>query len=373
MRGRCEYTVTYVGNSMTIPNWAKKHRKPKTEIKAIGGRFYVYEVSSVWDSERKVSRKVSGKLLGKITKEHGFVERREYQKQKIKLPVRSKEYGATELFHQLMGECVRELQELFPQEWEQIVISSYARLLHRSALKNIELHYDHSFLSELYPQASVGSKVIGTTIQVLGKKREQIRKYFKSIKNAGELILIDGTNILTNSAASLAEIGYNSTHTYKPQVNLLYMFDIKLQSPVYYRLVAGNVREVKSFKLSLKESGLSNAVIVADKGFYSKNNIQELDDNKLSYIIPLQRSSSLIDYAALLPLDKRKMSGYFTYAKRTIWYFSSEKVTLFLDEELKIAEERDYLNRIVTVPEDYSIEQFHEKQHIFGTMAIISK
>ena len=357
---------------MALPNWVKKHRQAKTEIKDIGGRFYVYEVSSIWDAKRKITKKLSGKLLGKITKEDRFIERGKYQKQKIRLPILSKEYGASELFKKLMNESTTQLQELFPEQWQQIVISAYARLLHQSPLKNIELHYEHSFLSEMYPQASVGSKVIGQVIQILGTKREQIRKFFKSIKNKGELILIDGTNILNNSAASLAEIGYNSTHTYRLQVNLLYIFDKKSQSPMYYRLVPGNIREVKSFQLSLKESGLTNAVIVADKGFYSKDNIKELEDSNLSYIIPLQRSSSLIDYTPLQPLDKKKMSGYFIYAKRTIWFYKTQNVTLFLDEELKLAEERDYLNRIVTHPEKYSIDQFHEKQHVFGTMAIIA-
>jgi transposase len=219
---------------------------------------------------------------------------------------------------------------------------------------------------------AVGSKVIGSTIQQLGKKRDQIRKFFASIKNRGEYVLIDGTHILNNSCAELSEIGYSASKAYRPQVNLLYIFDKEGHSPLYYRLLPGNIREVKSFQLSLKESGLSKAVIIADKGFYSNANIQELEDNQLSYIIPLQRSSSLINYKPLQPLDKKNLSGYFTYAKRTIWYSTNNKVTLFLDEELRLAEERDYLSRIETHPEKYSLELFHEKQHTFGTMALIS-
>jgi len=357
---------------MTTPNWVKKHRQPKTEIKNIGGRYYVYAVSSVWDSERKRTRKISGKILGKITKEEGFVKRETYGLQKVRLPVLTKEYGATYLFKSLMGEATDQLEKIFPDEWQQIIISAYSRLLHQSPLKNIELHYEHSYFSEEYPTSAVGSKVIGSTIQLLGKKRDSIRKYFKSIKNKGEFVLIDGTHILNNSAASLAEVGYNSKHQFSPQVNLLYIFDKASHSPLYYRLLPGNIREVKSFQLSLKESGLSQAVIIADKGFYSKANIQELEDNCLSYIIPLQRSSALINYKPLQPLDKKKFSGYFNYAKRPIWFYREGKVTLFLDEELRLAEERDYLNRIETNPDKYTIEIFHEKQHAFGTMAIIS-
>ena len=366
------HTVTYVGNSMPLPKWVKKFRQPKTEIKAIGGRYYVYEVSSVWDAQWKRTRKVSGKVLGKITQEKGFIKRESYNEPAISFPVLSKEYGATVLFQELMSDSILQLEKLFPSEWQQIVVAAYARLVHQSPLKNIELHYDHSYLSETYPDVPVGSKIIGSIIQLLGRKRDQIRKFFTSIKNRGEYVLIDGTHVLNNSGAELSEIGYSASKAYRPQVNLLYIFDKEARSPLYYRLLPGNIREVKSFQLSLKESGLSKAVIIADKGFYSHANVQELEDNQLSYIIPLQRTSSLINYKPLQPLDKKNLSGYFTYAKRPIWYSTNDKVTLFLDEQLRLAEERDYLSRIETHPEKHSLELFHERQHTFGTMALIS-
>ena len=182
----------------------------------------------------------------------------------------------------MMSDSIRQLEKLFPSEWQQIVVAAYARLVHQSPLKNVELHYEHSYLSEKFPDIATGSKVIGGTIQQLGKKRDQIRKFFASIKNRGEYVLIDGTHILNNSSAELSEIGYSASKAYRPQVNLLYIFEKEGHSPLYYRLLPGNIREVKSFQLSLKESGLSNAVIIADKGFYSNANIQELEDNQLS-------------------------------------------------------------------------------------------
>jgi transposase len=362
---------------MTLPNWVKKHRKPKQEIKNIGGRFYVYEVSSEWDPESKRTRKISGKLLGKITKDKGFESREKYGAKSVtvKAPILSKEWGVTNLITLLMKDSVSQLEKFFPEEWQQIVVTAYSRLLYQSPLKNISLHFEHSYFSNLYPECSVGSKVIGLMIQSLGAKREQIRKYFKatsSVASDNDCMLIDGTHILSRSAAEMPEIGYNSQGNYSPQVNLLYIFAKDSNSPIYYRLTPGNIREVKSFKLSLKESGLESATVIADKGFYSKSNIQELEDNLISYIIPLQRSSSLIDYAVVTLLDKKKLSGYFIFAGRTIWYHCQGKVTLFLDEELRLAEERDYLKRIETHPEEYTIESFHSKSHTFGTLAILS-
>jgi len=359
---------------MALPSWVIKHRKPGQEIKDIGGRYYVYEVSSVWDSSKKRTRKISGPLIGKITEKDGYLARETYGQKAlmIKSPLLSKEYGVTHLISSMMGDSIGLLESLFPTESQQIIATAYARLLHQSPLKNISLHYEHSYLSELYPEASVGSKVIGQMIQSLGRKRDKIRQYFKAFKTDGECLLIDGTHILNRSNSSMSELGYNSQGNYKPQVNLLFIFAKESRSPVYYRLLPGNIREVKSFKMTLKESGLENATVIADKGFYSKSNIEDLESNSIKYIIPLRRSSSIIKYDSLCPMDKKNMSGYFSFANRTIWYQKQESLNLFVDEELRMEEERSYLRRIETHPEDYSIEAFHERSHTFGTIALLS-
>ncbi|HRO83252.1 MAG TPA: transposase [Niabella sp.] len=49
-----------------------------------------------------------------------------------------------------------------------------------------------------------------------------------------------------------------------------------------------NIRDVKAFKNTLAMSGVKKAIIVADKGFYSKANITLLREEKPDYIIPLK-------------------------------------------------------------------------------------
>jgi transposase len=91
----------------------------------------------------------------------------------------------------------------------------------------------------------------------------------------------------------------------------------------------------------------------------------------------LPRDSSLIDYQKLKSGDKRQFDGYFKYEGRFIWYCcvivdEKKSVTVFLDEELRNREENDCLDRIENNKEKYSMEKFHEKQHTFGTISIIS-
>jgi hypothetical protein len=44
-----------------------------------------------------------------------------------------------------------------------------------------------------------------------------------------------------------------------------------------------------------------------------------------------------------------------------------------LNEYLRVSEENDYLNRTKTHPESYSVENFHEKLHGFGTLSVVHK
>ncbi len=357
---------------MSIPDWVKKHRVPKTEIKAIGGNYYVYEVSSVWDGKLGRARKVSGKLLGKITRESGFIARLARISIDGKARLCVKEYGVSCLIESSMQEYTEALKKFFPNEWQQVLVAAYSRLLHQSPLKNVSLHYEHSFLSELYTGIPVGGKAISEMLHSIGSQRDKIVKFFGEFQGKGGYVLFDGTNFTNNSDASLVELGYDPSMAFKPQAKLLFAYAQQQKAPAYYRLVPGNINDVKSFKLCLKESGLSDITIIADKGFYSQSNVAELQQNNLRFIIPLPRNSSLIDYSLFKTIDKSKFDGYFTFNSRTIWFRSNNGVTIYLNEELKLSEQDNYLKRIETHPEEYSIKEFHNKEHSFGTLALLS-
>ncbi len=44
---------------------------------------------------------------------------------------------------------------------------------------------------------------------------------------------------------------------------------------------------------------------------------------------------------------------------------------MYLDEELKIEETKDCIERIKTFPEKYNIETFYKKQHTFDTIVMM--
>lgn len=364
---------------MKHPEWATKYKRKGTELRLLNGRYYLYEAKCVWDPVKKRPRKITGKILGRITPE-GFIEspkRKLEQTSQAVGSIQVKEYGASKFILDTMSDSIQKLRRHFDEKWQWIVSLAFLRLFHRTPIKNMPFHFQHSFLSEHFSQLGLTEKKIGQFLPELGTMRAQIIQYFRDFIIDDDHILIDATPLFTQSEnIIISKYGYNNKREYLPQVNLLFIFSVGNHLPVYYRMTPGNIREITAFRLCIEESGARDVVVIADKGFYSEDNIIQLEDNSLHYIIPLKRNSALIDYSSIQSGDKQKMGGYFEYKKRFIWFskrvLAERTVYTFLDEHLKSVEEKDYLTRIKTHPEEYRIENFYEKQYRLGTVSLIS-
>lgn len=126
--------------------------------------------------------------------------------------------------------------------------------------------------------------------------------------------------------------------------------------------------------LSMEESKVKDIILVGDKGFYSSDNIKELDTKKIRYILPLRRNSQFIDYAPLMLPGKKQFYGHFLFENRVIWYYEcgmdGKRIVTFLDDRLKVEEERDFLIR--AEGDELKMEEFHNKESRFGTISIIT-
>ena len=362
------------------PDWALAFKRAGTELRLIHGRYYLYEVTSKWNPQKKRSMKITGKLLGSITEKEGFIEsdKERLRRQQLKVErIKVKEYGITSTIGVLFGDTVNTLKQYFPNSWQRILCLAYGRLVHRSPLKNMAFHYSASYLSEQYCGIDLSSKSLKFFLRELGEDRQRIVAFCRTFKISEDCILFDGTDIFSHSEhMDLPKFNRTKLGTYDDMINLMYVFSVKLQQPVYYRLLPGNIKDISAFKLCLQESGVKDAIIVMDKGFSSQSNIEELEKNGLQFIIPLQRNNALINYEKIQGGGKSHFDGYFKHEGRYIWYYTTtldanKSVIVFLDDELRNQEQKDYLDRIENKVLDYSVDKFHEKQHRLGTIAII--
>ncbi|MEN9846958.1 MAG: hypothetical protein RIS36_2105 [Pseudomonadota bacterium] len=67
------------------------------------------------------------------------MKRESYNQPAIKLPVLSKEYGATVPLEEMMSDSISELEKLFPSEWQHIVIAAYARLVSMHGIRTAHI------------------------------------------------------------------------------------------------------------------------------------------------------------------------------------------------------------------------------------------
>lgn len=371
-------------NKHIYPAWAIAHRKPGTELRYINKTYYLYEVSSFYDPLLKRGKKKTGPLLGKITELGGFIaSHKKTLSDKVSFSSKAsfeigsiyiRECGFTKFLHQYGSDIEVKLKKVFPEDYKYIIYMAYCRIVHNSPINRMPLHIAKSMIS-INEKQVINPKKLSDVLTRIGLDRGKCVQYMNScMKTESEsTMLVDMTNMFSNSGKiHYVKEGYNSEMVFDTQVNLMYIYSATSNQPIFYKLLNGNTKEVTGFKNCLVESGIKNAIIIADKGFNSKSNIELLKQHQLKYIIPLKRDSHLIDYSKL----DQTTNEYFKFEDRMIWYTNFEAeghtIHLFKDDRLKTQESKDYLQRIDSKYEGYTREKYNQKQMAFGTFALIS-
>ena len=366
------------------PEWATKHRKSGTELKRINGKYYLYGVASVYNKETKKTKKISLGILGSISEEKGFIPsvKAELKEKSAKSyygqEIFSVEYGFSKWLYDVLAAdgTLAKLKVSFPDLWQFIVCMVYTRVAYQSPLKNIPFFLQQADLPHLLGFDTVlNDQKVSNLLYELGARPKSIHEFMLPSDTQKRTVLMDATDIVLQSHhISLSQQGYNSHLDFQSQFVLLYLYDALSLEPLYYRILAGNLREIAALKNTLKLCGLENCVYIADKGFLSEANLCELEQNGMQYIIPLKRDNPLIPYQHTKDLELT--DNYFQHHKRFIFYVDTQtqghrKVNLFVDGKLKEEEKTDYLKRIATLPESFTKEKFKEKVPSMGTLTLI--
>jgi transposase len=365
---------------MEYPDWVIKHKIKGTEIHERGNNYYLYKISSKWDPKKKASKKITEKFLGTITPE-GLIKPKQEQFMESLNNISVKEFGATNLLLEMNKDILETLKQFYPRRWKEILVFSIFRILHNSPIKNLMNYYSTSFISETLPNAHLSPNVIGQMLRDIGKEREIMKLFLKQFLTGNDFALIDLTHVFSLSEDVISSVpGYNTKKEFLPQIRMVFLFSLDNHMPSYFRMVVGSIRDVSTLVLTVREAGIHNVVMIGDKGFFSEHNVLELGEEKIHYIFPLKRDSSLIDYINLQKGDRRAFDGYFFFEKRAVWHYEylikngdlkGKKIIVFLDERLKSEEEKDYLSRIEK-DDTKNLETFYENQYRQGTIAIIT-
>jgi len=187
--------INSMKNKVLHPEWALACKRKGTELRLLNGKYYLYQVTSKWNPEKKRSVKITEKFLGRITETEGFVEsekaRLRRQQDRIER-VQVKEYGIALAVEHLFTDTVSALKKFFPDSWQRLVALAYGRLVYQSPLKNMSFHYAHSYLSEQYSGVDLSARSLSYFLREIGEDRNKIVEFCRSFKISKDCILFDG-------------------------------------------------------------------------------------------------------------------------------------------------------------------------------------
>ena len=316
-----------------IPEWALKYRRRGVEIRDFGGRYYAYNVRSVYDREKKRARKITGEYIGVVTRD-GIV------KKSLVTGLRGDyEYGNVALLYGIAEKTVLPiLRDVFPYLHQRIITYAILRLVNPLPMKSVGYEYEKTDLSKVMDESMSPQSISGMLSSL---PEDRCRDVMRRMTGSGEYILIDSTAIFSRSSnISIAELGHNARNIHVPQINLMMLFSSSRNEPTFVRVIPGSIRDVSSMAETIDMANVERCVVISDKGFYSIDNVKKLKNRHLSFIIPLRRNSSLIP-------ERERMLGVFMYEGRPIKYFQPvEGVYAYEDPVLRMEEEKDYLVRI---------------------------
>lgn len=305
------------------PDWVEKHRGEGKEIKMIGGRYYLtsYEYRTV-DGRRK---KVSTGTLGTIRPEGLIPSCKKGQtiRSQVTAPL---EYGASFLLESLGDDILSNLNETFSSKLSnQIFEMAKIGLVSPSPFKRMELIYSNSYDSRLRPNLPLSPSTITSVLNEIGSNREAQLNFMRKYYDGTEFIIFDGTRLVSHS---LGEKGYNHCNIDDPQMNLQYCFSLRPEKkPIYFKGFTGDKTDISILKTCIRESGLNNMIFIADKGYYSGSNAEELTKNGISYIMPVKRCDKRIDYASIDMSSMDGFDGFFSFQSRPIFYKTIQRAS----------------------------------------------
>ena len=340
-----------------LPDWVRKYKTKGVEIRVSGQNYYAYEMTSRWNKEKKRADKITGQYLGVVTRD-GIVKPRS-----VGLVRSDYEYGNIALLHGIAGKTVIPvLKEIYPTMWERIISYVILRNIQPLPMKSVHYLYEKTYLSRIMDE-SMSPDSLSRMLSSLPE--DQSIRVMRKLTEKGEYVLMDSTAIFSRSEnISFLEPGHNSKGRHLPQINVMMLFSSTRIMPTFVRILPGSIRDVSAMSKTIDMAGVEKCVIVADKGFFSSDNIKRLKNKHLSYIIPLRRNSSLIP-------EPHHFTGVFRYDGKPVKYWKRDNdVYMFEDPVLRSEEEKDFLLRIEE--NKRSRKQFDENEINFGKLSLLS-
>ncbi|MFZ4414999.1 MAG: IS1634 family transposase [Bacteroidales bacterium] len=330
----------------------------------IKGRYYLYEVTSVWDKEKKKpiqKRKYIGPENGVYSKS----KKLDYSK------IISKNHGNIALLEHLATESGVKglLGEYFPDDAENILNLAYYDISEASAG-----HLFHYWVEEqnLPKSSRLHSSQISGLYESLGlaqATRLDFNKAWITYLNPNQGVYYDITSVSSYSTEiDFVEWGYNRDKEDLAQINIGMACCQKTSLPFYYNIFPGSIVDVSTIKNFLKYLeffDLKQIKLVMDRGFCSMANLSGMYglDEHFEFLQPL--SFSLQKAKDLVMAHKKELKSNqtaFKYKEEIIHYVKSEiafndielDAHIYFNEKAELEQRHLFLSKIMDIESQFN-------------------
>jgi transposase len=288
--------------------------------KIINGKKYAYEVTSFRDKDTKKVKK-KNIYLGIVTEGGSIKKNKEYMKESSVL-----DFGDGYLFYEFfkglnLSTLLDEDIKIFPEILALIIY----RICCQSAMYNAISWCEGNIISVLCKSSDLSSQNISRVLTYLGQEEVQktfFERHIKSMEHDQDNIIIDASSLPNQIHHPLNEWGH-ADGSIEKQFRFLCVVEQKTKTPLFYRLLPGNIVDISSLKTTISELkfiGAKNKFILLDAGYFSTENILELYENNIDFLMRLPAQRSLYKVCILKHLEGIEQIEYATkYDKRVLF------------------------------------------------------
>lgn len=338
----------------------------------IKGRIYLYEVTSVWDKEKKKPIQ-KRKYLEPENKIYSKSKNVDYSK------VISKSHGNVMLLSDLAVKSgvTAILKEYFPLDFENILALAYYEISEVSASYLYHYWLEEQNLLNIPKLHSSQISEFYTRLGLDQKTRLEFNKAWIEHLKPVHGVYYDITSVSSYSTQiDFVEWGYNRDKEDLAQINIGMACCQKTSLPFYYNIFSGSIVDVstiKNFLGYLKYFELKQIKLMMDRGFCSTSNILALNnlDEHFTFLQPL--SFSLKKAKDLVTANKKALKNNktaFLYKEEIVHFVKSkimfDKVEfdahIFFNEKSELEQRHAFFAKLMEIEAKYNQTKFETDQ-----------
>lgn len=361
---------------MAIPKEILSVKRPSsTVVKHRGGRYVVIKRTS-----RRVGKRVipiDTGAVGEIVDGRYVAGTPSAVRKRKRIDI--KDYGEVTLCNKLGKDLFDELRKVWDLDDAKRL---YTIALLRAAYgdvknRDLQMHYETSFASEMYPGVHLSEKAVSAFLLDTGQAYSLICEFMRNRVEqfAGKNIVIDGMLKDYNSqTGTMSEFSRKGSKKGSKDMSILYAFSPEAMEPIAAKPYAGNMLDQKAVDNFVTENKIEKGLMIFDKGFFNKGFFDKVDKIEgLSYLIPLKQDSALIKkYGMDNPTEH--LEGY----KDATVLFKKVKMKAggflysFRDPRMAFEQEVGYVQKAVK-KKVFKGEKYEQKKSLFGLIVFKSK